>query len=273
MKIEVDHHRRTNIETLAQAFSLEQQLVGGAIGKALWEITRREIVHPEIEGAENFAIFRKHLENGGTGILYLKDPTEKITVPLAASAVESNLTSLDHAGVLVSRRQVDLSIGVPNLIQHLLLESWWGVSPGITIIPVVQKKDRERYPDWAEYNEKAYNRASVFAETPGNIMVVTPEGERSPHGLGEAQMGFVALFRETKDAALAMPIAIPEGTSRVIAGVPFSYEQALEDRKRNPNMKKMKDRMMTRLALMLPLEERGFYAQAALDFAMPPIAT
>jgi hypothetical protein len=273
MRIEVDHHRCTNRETLAQAFSLEKQLAGGAIGKVLWDFTRREIVHPEAEGLENFATFRKHLENGGTGILYLKDPTEKITVPLAASAAEANLVPLDRLGLFVSRRQVDWHQGkhVPNYIQHLLLESFWGNYPGVTMIRLVQPKDRDIYTDWAKYNPEAYARAEAFAKTPGNIMVVTPEGERNPNGLGKAQIGFAALFRETKDTALAMPIAIPEGTSRVIAGPPISWKQAVEDHKSNPGMD-MKTRLMARLALLFPPEQRGAYAQTALEFVMPPIA-
>ena len=100
------------------------------------------------------------------------------------------------------------------------------------------------------------------------MFVVTPEGTRNPSGLGEAQFGFVALFREVRETALAMPFAIPNGTSRVIAGSPFSWEQAVDDRIQNPNMK-MKDRMMARLALLLPEEQRGFYTKIASEFIMP----
>lgn len=239
-------------------------------GKAIWEYTRKNIVHPEIEGEANFAIAKAHLEAGGSIIAYLKDPLKKTAVPLAASAIESNLASIDHLGVFVSRRQVDWHMGkhYPNLIQHLLLESFWGNYPGVTMIRVVQEKDRESYPDWAQFNDKAYQRAAAFAKTPGNIFVVTPEGERNPNGLGEAQIGFVALFREARDIALTMPIAIPEGTQRVIAGTPFSWGQAIKDRELNPNMK-MKDRMMARLALLFPVEQRGFYTQMASEFVMP----
>jgi len=139
------------------------------------------------------------------------------------------------------------------------------------MIRVVQEKDRERYPDWAEYNDKAFRRAADFIKTPGNVFIITPEGERNPNGLGEAQAGFAVLFREARETAMAMPIAIPEGTSRVIAGVPFSYEQAIEDRRLNPNINKVKDRMMARLALLLPEEQRGFYTKIASEFIMPPI--
>jgi hypothetical protein len=244
--------------------------MGGVIGRAAWEFTRREIVHPEIEGAENFAIAKTHLKAGGSILLYLKDPTKKITVPLAASAVETELAPLDRLGLFVSRRQVDWRQGnhLPNIAQHLLLETFWGQYPGVTMIRVVQEKDRGKYPDWAKYNPEAYARAKAFLKTPGNIFVVTPEGERHPEGFGEAQIGFAALLRSTRDIALAMPIAIPEGTSRVIAGTPFSYKQAVEDHKLNPGMDITK-RMMARLARMHPLEERGVYAQAALDFVMP----
>lgn len=265
-----ERHRRTNRETLAQAFEIEQQIACKAIGKVAWEVTRERIVHPEVEGLENFAIFRKHLENGGTGILYLKDPLKKTAIPLAAAVVESQITSLDHLGVFVSRRQVDWRQGkhLPNFTQHLLLESIWGTYPGVTMIRLVQPKDRGIYPDWAGFNDESYKRAEKFAKTPGNIMVVTPEGERNPNGLGEAQIGFAALFRETRNTALAMPIAIPEGTSRVIAGPPISWKQAVEDHELNPGMD-MKTRLMARLAILLPPQQRGVYTQAALDFVMP----
>lgn len=192
---------------------------------------------------------------------------------MAASAVEANLVPLDRLGLFVSRRQVDWHQGkhVPNYIQHLLIESFWGNYPGVTIIRVVQEKDRETYPDWVKYNDEAIKKAEAFAKTRGNIMVVTPEGERNPNGLGKAQIGFAALFRETRDTALAMPIAILEGTSRVIAGSPISWKQAVEDHKLNPGMD-MKKRLMARLALLFPPEQRGVYTQAALDFVMPPIA-
>lgn len=267
-RIEVDHRRKTNRETLAEALSIEKQIACGAIGKAAWEFTRREIVHPEIEGAENFAIARAHLQAGGSILAYLKDPNDKRGTPLGGVAIEKSLTSLDHAGVLVSRRQVDSNIGVPNLIQHLLLESFWGVSPGITMIPVVQEKDRVRYPDWADFNNKAVAKAEEFVTIPGNVLGVTPEGERNPDGLGEANIGFVALFRKARGIALALPIAIPEGTSKVIAGRPISWEEATADRILNPGMD-MKTRLMARLALLFPPEQRGFYTKAASVFVMP----
>jgi hypothetical protein len=270
MRIEVDHSKPA---TIAQAFSLEKQIAGTVMGKATWEIARKAL-HPEVEGVENFAIARAKLKAGKSMLLYLKDPLDKKATPLGGAAVESNLEALDHAGLFVSRRQVDWHQGnhVPNYMQHLFLESFWGNYPGITMIRVVQPKDRDRYPDWAEYNDEAYKRAAAFLKTPGNVFIITPEGERNPDGLGEAQAGFAVLFREARETALAMPIAIPEGTSRVIAGIPFSYEQALEDRKLNPNMKKMKDRMMARLAILLPPQQRGVYAEATLNFRMPPIA-
>lgn len=273
MRIEVDHHRRTNRETLAQAFALEKQLASGVIGKSAWEFTRERIVHPEVEGIENFAIARAHLEAGGSIIIYLNDPIEKKGVPLVASAIEDNLTPLNHTGVFVSRRQVDWRQGkhVPNYIQHLLLETFWGEYPGVTMIRIVQEKDREKYPDWAEFNNKAYKRGGKFATTQKNVFAITPTGERNPNGLGEAHIGFAALLREARDIALAMPIAIPDGTSRVIAGVPFSYKQAVKDHKLNPGMD-MTTRMMARLAILLPPQQRGVYTKAALDFVMPPIA-
>jgi hypothetical protein len=196
MRIEVDHHRRTNRETLAEALRIEEQIGFGIIGKAAWEVTRREIIHPEVEGLENFATFRKHLIDGGTGIIYLKDPLSKIAIPLAAGVVEKHVTSLDHVGVFVSRRQVDWHQGahLPNLAQHLLLESIWGTYPGIKMFRVVQEKDRETYPDWAEYNDNSYEQAGDFAEIAGDVMVVTPEGERTPNGLGEAKIGFAAHY-------------------------------------------------------------------------------
>ena len=261
---------RTNRETLSLALSLEKQIVGAAMGKATWEIARKTL-HPEVEGVENFAIARAHLRAGGSIIIYLNDPTEKTGVPLVANAIETNLVSLDHAGVFVSRRQVDWRQGkhIPNYAQHLLLESFWGEYPGVTMIRTVQEKDRWRYPDWAEFNAKGYKRAEKLATTKGNAFAITPTAERNPNGLTKAHIGFAALLREARDIALAMPIAVPNGTSKVIAGAPFSYRQVFEERNLYPGMD-MTTRMMARLAILLPLEQRGVYAEAALKFVMPP---
>jgi len=241
---------------------------GSMIGAATWEFARR-IVHPEVEGKQNFEIARRHLEAGGSVIMYPNHRPGKMDTPLVGAAIEDNDIPLDRSGVFVSRRHVDSRIGLPNRIQHYLLVDKWSKYPGVTMIPIVQPKDRGKYKeDWDEFNQDARDKAETFVKTPGNVFIITPEGERSEHELKEAEVGLAALFREAKDIALAMPIGIPHGTSRVIAGVPFSWSESLEDHRRNPSMR-TKDRMMARLALLLPEENRGFYAQMAEEFVMP----
>jgi len=246
---------------------------GSMIGNATWEIARR-VVHPEVEGVQNFAIAREHLKAGGSIIIYANHRNGKMDTPLVGSVIEDHLTPLNHLGVFVSRRHVDSTIklpkGLPNRIQHYLLVDKWGKSPGVTMIPIVQPKDRDRYKkDWVEFNDEALNTALEFVKTPGNVFVVTPEGERGEHELKKAGVGFAALFRDARNIALAMPIAIPYSTSKVIAGTPFSWSDAMEDHRLNPNIR-IKDRMMVRLALLLPRENRGAYAQMATEFVMPP---
>jgi hypothetical protein len=269
MRLEaLDHHRRTNRQTLAQTFSLEQQLTGGIIGAAGWAIARR-VLRPQVEGIENFTAAKKHLTEDGSVLIYANDPLEKKSVPATAVVVEKHLAPISHVGVFVSRRQVDKNLGIPNRIQHYLLMDIFAISPGITMIPIVQEKDREKYPDWAEFNAKAEKRMQEFANTPGNVSVITPGGERTPK-LQTAKIGFAALFRDVKAIAMAMPIAVPYKANKVIAGPPITWGDSLEDQKRNPGMR-LKDRLMARLARITPEGERGDYAQAALEFAMPPI--
>lgn len=238
------------------------------MGQATWELTRK-IVHPEIEGAENFAIAREHLQNGGTIIVYSNDPLKKTEIPLVGVTIESHLTSIDHLAGFISRRQVDQSIGIPNKIQHLILMDIWARYPGVRMIPVVQPKDRGRYPDWEEFNAAAYEEAKTFANTPGNVFAITPEGQRSASGLLEALPGLAVLFRGTRDIALAMPMGIHHDTSKITVGRPFSWADSLDDHKRNPGIKP-KDRMMVRLALLLKEQQRGFYTQMTEEFVMPP---
>lgn len=244
---------------------------GSLIGQATWEITRKAL-HPEIEGKDNFAIAKQHLENGGSILAYADDPSTKAGVPLIGLAIESQLTSIHQLGVFVSRRQVDWRMGyhVPNFAQHIILENLWGKTPGVKMIRIVQEKDRASYPDWVEYNDAAVEEAKDFLKTPGNVFAITPGATRSPV-LIEAKPGVAALFRDAKDIALALPIAVPKGTNRVIAGRPFSWADSQEDYKRNPNMR-TKDRMLARLAVLFPEEQRGFYTQMAKDFVWPQTA-
>lgn len=241
---------------------------GSTIGNATWEIAR-VIAHPEVEGKQNFGILKKHLDEGGSGIIYINHLPGKLDTPRVGTAAQDCDIPLNRAGIFASRRHTDPSLGIVNKIQHYLLIDKWPQSPGITPIRLTQTKDRNLYDDWKEFNDEAFERAKEFVRTPGNVFVIAPEGERSKNQLKEAESGLAVLFREARDIALAIPIAMPHSTSRVIAGTPFSWRDSLEDYQRNPHMK-TKDRMMVRLALLLPPENRGFYAQMAAEFVMPP---
>lgn len=241
---------------------------GSIIGNVSWEIARM-VAHPEAEGKENFEILRKHLEEGGSGLIYANHLPGKLDVPRLGTAAQDCHIPLERAGIFVSRRHTDSSLGLVNKIQHYLLIDKWPQSLGVTPIRLTQSKDRDRYDDWQEFNDEAFKRVVEFVRTPGNVFVIAPEGTRSKDKLREAEAGLAVLFREARDIALAMPIAMPHSTSRVIAGTPFSWNDSLEDYKRNPHMK-MKDRMMARLALLLPPENRGFYAQMASEFVAAP---
>nr|MBI5455483.1 hypothetical protein [Candidatus Levybacteria bacterium] len=244
---------------------------GSTIGNAAWEIARI-VAHPEVEGKENFAILKRHLDEGGSGIIYINHLPGKLDTPRVGTAAQDCGIPLDRTGIFVSRRHTDPDLGLTNKIQHYLLIDKWPQSLGITPIRLTQTKDRGRYPDWKEFNDEAVQKAVEFTTTPGNVLVIAPEGMRSKDKLKEAEAGLAVLFREARDIALAMPVAMPHSTSRVIAGTPFSWSDSLEDYKRNPNIK-TKDRMMVRLALLLPPENRGFYEQMAAEFVIPPTTT
>ena len=244
------------------------------IGQATWETARR-LVHPEIEGIHNLEIIGAHLENGGTAIGYANHRLDLLGLRdllEAGTAVEDHIKpSPHHAGVVVSRWHTDPRNGIFARIKHYFLIEKWPESPGIMMFPVVQDKDKDNVlysADWREFNDNAYNQAEEFASLPGHMLLITPEGERGSE-LQEAEVGVAALFRKLRKTALAIPLALPYSESKVIAGTPYSWDELLEDHKRNPNIR-TKDRMMVRLALLLSPQYRGFYAQMASEFVMPP---
>ncbi len=149
------------------------------IGTTSWAITRR-VLRPQVKGIENFTILKEHLAQGGSGLGYANDPLEKRSVPATAIAIEDYLAPINHLVVFVSRRQVDSNIGWPNRIQHYFLMDKWAKSPGVTMIPIVQKKDRWRYTDWVEFNAAAEEEAREFANTSGSVIVIT-QAENEHH--------------------------------------------------------------------------------------------
>jgi hypothetical protein len=191
---------------LPEIMSERERQPQSIIGAASWAITRG-ILHPQVEGIENFAIAKRHLVEDGSVLIYANDPREKKSVPATAIAVEDHLVSINHLVVFVSRRQVDSNLGLPNKAQHYFLMNKWAKSPGVIMIPIVQKKDRWRYPDWVEFNAAAEEEGQECANTSGNVVVITPGGERTPQ-LQEAKIGFAALFRNAREIAMAMPVAV-----------------------------------------------------------------
>jgi 1-acyl-sn-glycerol-3-phosphate acyltransferase len=108
----------------------------------------------------------------------------------------------------------------------------------------------------------------------GQVFVITPEGTRSKSGnLIEARPG--AIYMAWKAGVPVLPVALTGTEDAVVAsrlkhfkrlrihavaGEMFSLPPEVRGRERDAIMQKYTDEVMCRIAVLLPPERRGFYA-------------
>lgn len=141
---------------------------------------------------------------------------------------------------------------------------------GIRSFPVVQHYDRDSYSygEGVRWLRKFVEGAKEILSQPGGIIIMAPEGTRSPDGaLQKAQNGLVHLDKYG-DSPYFFPVALipkdkfergisPGSIFELRTARPFLAKEILPE---IPEGLSLADGMMLRLARLLPEEMRGVYA-------------
>lgn len=219
-------------------------------------------VHRELYGTKNLEIARKHLEHGS--ILVYFNHFAKLDPILYGGIIVDYLTPLSNVAGITSLRHIDPKRGKFNAIQGQLMQDWHEIF-GATVIPVVQAKDKEEYPNADDINSSAVKRAVRFLKQTGHVLSVSPEGTRSTiNELLPAQEGFELIFRLGGKNVLALPLAAvhqairPYNTkTKVSVGKPYSYDEIKIESEQSGES--ITDCAMRRIANLLPEQNRGHY--------------
>ena len=234
------------------------QLTGrftGEIGMALFPI---EIVH-----IQNLERAREHLKNGS--LLVYANHFDRFDTLVYGKALKYYFP-LDHLSVLTALKYMDPNRNKEHKMAGLvlrLLSSGYGFQR----LRVVQDLDEEKkqYPNFNEINRKTFLQTVRLLKTPGNIVIIAPEGTRSNDGgLLEGKESFETLLKTGGEKVLALPLAaVPPIRSlhrtRVFVGQPFTYAEIKSESEREG--KSVTELAMLRIANLLPEQNRGFYRQ------------
>jgi len=240
---------------------LRYHTLGKALGAAASRLYGYQ-VRPEDK--ENLALLRDHLRRHSAGVyfnhLFLGDGPLVITLLLDILG-----DSIRAISAVESRKHYDFSRDPVNAsilrLAHPL---------GIRLFPVVQHYDRDAY-SYAERMRGLRNLVKGAREIlgqPGGIVVIAPEGTRSPDGaLQKAQSGIAHLDRYGNSVCFFPVALIPKDNFKrgvsfgsifeLKTGRPFLAREILPE---IPEGLSLADGMMLRLARLLPEGMRGFYA-------------
>jgi hypothetical protein len=141
---------------------------------------------------------------------------------------------------------------------------------GIKLFPVVQHYDRDSYShgEGIRWLRKLVKGAKEILSQPGGIIIMAPEGTRSPDGaLQKAQSGITHLDKYG-DSPYFFPVALipkdkfkrgvsPGSNFELRTARPFLAKEILPE---IPEGLSLADGMMLRLAKLLPEGMRGVYA-------------
>lgn len=219
-------------------------------------------VRPEDE--ENLALLRDHLRRHSAVVyfnhLFLGDGPLVIAFLLDALGDSIRAISAVESRKHYDFRRDPVNASILRLARPL----------GIRLFPVVQHYDRDSY-SFAErirWLRKLVKGAREVLGQPGGIVIIAPEGTRSPDGaLQKAQSGIAHLDRYGNSVRFFPVAIIPRdnfgrGVSfgsvfELKTGRPFLAREILPE---TPEGLSLADGMMLRLARLLPERMRGFYA-------------
>jgi len=236
-----------------------------ALGKVLGAAARRLYGYRvEPDEKENLALLRACLKQHAAVVylnhLFLGDG------PLVIAFLLDNLgDSIWIISAVESRKHYDFRRDPVNASILRL-----GSSLGIRPFPVVQHYDRDAYGyrEGVRWLRKFVKGAKEVLSQPGGIIVIAPEGTRSPDGaLQKAQSGIEHLDRYGNSICFFPVALIPKdkyergisagSTFELRTTRPFLAKEVLPE---IPEGLSLADGMMLRLASLLPEEMRGIYA-------------
>lgn len=223
----------------------------------------------EVEGQENLSEVRQHLRKGSLMVYFnhssLADPG--IIIRLLKENIQDDYSEI---AFFASQKHLDPE---RSFLTRIVMEEG-ARREGIVAIPVVQRYDRESYTEKeVQINLRAIREGLKILKSPGGVLVVSPEGTRSPEGkLIEGQEGAWLLLKRA-EKALALPVGII-GARKLVGrwgylpapwvkvnlrlGEPLTAKKTMEEAdKKNVEAQ---DLLMFKLASLLPVEMRGVYA-------------
>lgn len=253
-----------------------QRFLGKVVGEAILSAFFTEVIH-----TQNFSRTREHLQRGGKVIFYSNHIHRFDSEPVAKAIIEYVGPLDEHTYLMAAMQYRD-----PDRKENAALVKTTGFMQRafrFNFVTVVQDKPEEkiRYPKWRRINMDAFNKiVTVLEEEPGAIVYIYPEGTRSQTGaLAEAKTGLEKLLERAGSDVIVQPmVIIPPANNkikpltmrtRIIVPKPFTYQEILAEQKANPGLS-VTDLSMVKLARELSPQYRGFYAQMASEFVMPP---
>ncbi|MDO8657428.1 MAG: 1-acyl-sn-glycerol-3-phosphate acyltransferase [Candidatus Levybacteria bacterium] len=239
-----------------------------AAGEFFWWVNTH-IPRVETKGLENVPEIKEHLKNG-TAILYFNH-SSLFDPGMILRTIHEHFGDLKKVGFFTSQRHLDETNGFFSKIKSRSMTTP-SITRGFELLPVVQDKDKNKYPDWEKINTASVNRAiEILTEVPGGILAMAPTGTRS-ETLIEAKPGAIALLRKAKDKCIAVPVGVIGARqhwptpnhiypiqARVVIGKKITYEEILA-KSRAEKIPAM-GILMYELAEILPPSYQGFYAR------------
>lgn len=209
------------------------------------------------DSEENLSIVNDHLKKGSAVVYF--NHVSMIDPPTLIAYLYEHLDNMRTVAASTSRRHQDIK---QKPLDSLALS----MAPlvNVEVLPIVQRKDYDLYPDERWDLVKRYlGRSQEILGKPGGVMIIAPEGTRSQGGqLLKAESGFEKFgnYGQVKYVPVAV---IPKGkfnrglwigNMSFNVGEPFDINDPF-----TPDSLRPVDAAMVKLANLLPEDMRGQY--------------